>query len=61
MVKRDLIEMLEKTDLPDDAEVNVSFCYNTSGDTDDGFINDVLAEGEEVILDCCTTNKNCDY
>ena len=61
MVKRDLIEMLERTDLPDDAEVNVSFCYNTSGDTDDGDIIDVTSEDGKIVLDCCTTNKNCDY
>lgn len=61
MVKRDLIEMLEQTDLPDDAEVNVRFCYNTSGDTDDGDIIDVTDEDGKLVLDCCTTNKNCDY
>lgn len=61
MVKRDLIEVLERTDLPDDAEVNVSFCYNTSGDTDDGDIIDVTDEDGKLVLDCCTTNVNCDY
>ena len=61
MVKRDLIEMLEQTGLPDDAEVNVRFCYNTSGDTDDRYIINVTDEDEKLILDYYTTNKNCDY
>lgn len=50
MVKRDLIEMLEQTDLPDDAEVNFRFCYNTSGDTDYGDIIDVTDEDGKLVL-----------
>ena len=61
MEKRELINLLENTNLSDDAEVTVCFCFNTSGDTENGEINEILVENGEIILDCCTTAENCDY
>ena len=61
MEKRELINLLENTNMPDNAEVAVCFCFNTSGDTENGEINEVLVENGEIIFDCCTTAENCDY
>lgn len=61
MLKRELIDLLENTKLPDDADVTVNFCFNTSGDIESGEINEVLVENGRIILDCCTENPYCDY
>lgn len=60
MEKRELFEMLEALDVPDDAEVIISNCYNTRGDTDNIEIDDVEVDVHGRIAIECTSTNCCD-
>ena len=60
MDKRELIDMLEALDVPDDTEVIISNCYNTRGDADEVEIDDVEVDSHGRIEIECTSSNCCD-